>query len=381
MNCTNWNEQLHDYVDGELSADGTRAVDAHLAACADCRAGLAALRSLRTATAALKREIAPGRDLWPGIAEGLAHDGPGRVPPPGEEPRVGGAGGATSGDRRAPLHWFVPLAIAASLALLAGVAERSGPRAKPEAGWEVATVSGAPRIAAQRMPAEARLGVGQWLETDGASRARVSVGSIGEVRLEPNSRLRLVDTAPTDHRVELARGTLHAFIWAPPRLFFVETPGATAVDLGCAYTLTVDPRGDGVLEVTSGYVALEHQGREAIIQAGFKCLTRARAGPGTPFAADAPEPLRSALERLDFAGDAAGANLSEVLAQARAEDAITLWHLLARPDAAQRAAVYDALAKVQPAPQGVTREGVLAGNAAMRRAWADQLGLGMFASR
>ncbi|HUR60033.1 MAG TPA: FecR domain-containing protein, partial [Opitutaceae bacterium] len=276
-----------------------------------------------------------------------------------------------------PFNWIAPLAMAASIAVLAGVAERSLPGFKPRTGWEVAAVSGAPRIATQRLHADARLGVGQWLETDDTSRARVSVANIGEVRLEPNSRLRLVDTSATDHRVELARGTLHALIWAPPRLFFVETPGATAVDLGCAYTLSVDPNGGGVLEVTSGYVALEHRGQESIIRAGFKCLTRAKQGPGTPFSAEAPDPLRRALERFDFEANPAQrpSALADVLALAGKDDAVTLWHLLKRAPRGQRGDVFDALVQDHPAPASVTRAGILAGDATMLNAWADELGL------
>jgi hypothetical protein len=38
-------------------------------------------------------------------------------------------------------------------------------------------------------------------------------------------------------------------IWAPPRLFFVDTPSAVAADLGCSYTLEVKDDGAGVLRV------------------------------------------------------------------------------------------------------------------------------------
>jgi hypothetical protein len=48
-----------------------------------------------------------------------------------------------------------------------------------------------------------------------------------------------------------------------------------------------------------------------------------------------------------------------VLAKARKRDALTLWHLLARVDEPQRALVYDHLAKLAPAPYGITRDGIL----------------------
>ena len=56
--------------------------------------------------------------------------------------------------------------------------------------------------------------------------------------------------------------------------------------------------GAGVLEVTSGYVALEHGDRESIIPAGLVCLTDPGLGPGTPFSTTATVELRAALARL-----------------------------------------------------------------------------------
>jgi hypothetical protein len=65
---------------------------------------------------------------------------------------------------------------------------------------------------------------------------------VGRVELGPGSELR----AATSRHLELRRGRLHAFIWAPPREFVVETASAQAVDLGCEYTLDVDGAGNGM---------------------------------------------------------------------------------------------------------------------------------------
>ena len=106
--------------------------------------------------------------------------------------------------------------------------------------WEVTRLDGAPRIGSQSVIQTATLGEGQWLETDGESRAQVNVGAIGEVEVGPNSRVQLVEASLTEHRLSLERGRLQATIWAPPRLFFVDTPSAEAIDSGCAYTIEVD---------------------------------------------------------------------------------------------------------------------------------------------
>ncbi len=353
MNCTDWNEKLHDRLDGALSATDTAALDAHLAACPACRAEFASLSALRAATQNLSRELTPARDLWPDIEAKVA---------PAHVKRV---------SFRRPVLW----PIAASVAVLLGVAalwKRSNP-APDTTGWLVTALAGAPRVDAKSFQGAARFHVGQWLETDPAARAKVAVGNLGEVSLEPNSRLRLIAVADTDHRVELERGKLSALIWAPPRLFFVNTPSATAVDLGCAYTLDVADNGDGTLQVTSGYVALEHDGRETVIPAGQMCATRRGAGPGTPFVVDASAALRRALDRFDF--EKSNNALPEILTQARAEDGVTLWHLLTRASANDRGAVYDRLARDHAPPPGVTRTGVIAGDAEMIAHWGSELGL------
>ena len=370
MNCAACQEKLHGFVDGELSAAEAREVEAHVATCADCGQSIAALREVRTLASSLPRRIAPARDLWPGIeseVERLDLKSLRFAKPSSEERGLGSS--------RATLSWLTPLAVAAAVSFLCVVAER---RAEPPA-WSVAAVAGVPRIDQQAVEREAPFRKGQWLETDAGSRAKVSVGSIGEVKVEANSRLQLTNVAATDHRIQLTHGAISAFIHAPPRLFFVDTAAATAVDLGCAYDLKVDENGNGELHVVAGYVALEDHGREAIIPTRTMCLTRRGIGPGTPFADNAPDALRAALVRFDFEQASISDVLPEILRVARADDSVTLWHLLARTNGVDREKVYDTLARLVPPPAGVTRPGVLAGNDGMRRRWGIELGLGTLA--
>ena len=92
--------------------------------------------------------------------------------------------------------------------------------------------------------------------------------------------------------MSLDRGQIRALIWAPPRRFFVNTPAATAIDLGCAYRLQVDDRGWGKVRVESGWVAFEYNGRESFIPKDAMCATRPGFGPGTPCYEDVPGRVR-----------------------------------------------------------------------------------------
>jgi hypothetical protein len=242
--------------------------------------------------------------------------------------------------------------------------------------WEVASLNGTPRIGAREINAKGRLRLGQWLETDSTSRAQIEVSSIGQVEIDPNTRVRLLETKPTEHRLELARGRMSAHIWAPPRLFFVDTPSAVAADLGCSYTLEVDDYGRSLLRVTTGWVALQLKDRESMVPAGAACATRPGIGPGTPYFEDASEAFREALSKVDFEhiqGDETP--LEIVLVNARVRDTLTLWHLLARVQGPDRALVYDRMTALVPPPEGVTREGALALNQQMLDSWKDKLEL------
>jgi hypothetical protein len=238
--------------------------------------------------------------------------------------------------------------------------------------WEVARLEGSPMVGANRIEGNGRLAVGEWLETDATSRAQLSVANIGHVDIEPNSRVRLVETNSSEHRLAMTRGLLHATISAPPRLFIVETPSAVAVDLGCAYTLEVDKAGRSILHVTAGWVALELKGRESVVPAGAVCVTKKGKGPGTPYFDDASEKFRAALSKLDFQNGGARA-LSVVLAEAREFDTLTLWHLLSRVRGAERGRVYDRMAELISPPAGVTREGVMRLDRGMLDLWKKGL--------
>jgi anti-sigma factor RsiW len=241
--------------------------------------------------------------------------------------------------------------------------------------WRVKRLDGAPQVGTEKISNNGELSVGEWLETDANSRAQIAVGSIGSVEVDENTRVRLLETQPAEHRLELARGKMSAHIWAPPRLFFVNTPSAVAADLGCAYTLEVDDQGSSLLRVTSGWVALELENRESIVPANAACETRPGLGPGTPYFEDASNVFRQALKTVDFDPDAntRSAALVGILDQARPKDTLTLWHLLTRVDGEDRTRVYDRMAALMPPPAGVTREGVLALNQTMLHAWRDSM--------
>jgi len=285
--------------------------------------------------------------------------------------------------RRRPM---VRLALAAALGgIAAGLVYAGYDLLRPARPWQVLALSGRPAVGGEIVERTALLRRGQALTTDGGSSAQLSLSEVGEVEVGPGSELHLVASAKREQRLELRHGRLRATIWAPPRLFQVDTPAARAIDLGCAYTLEIGAEGRGELAVESGWVALEAKGVEAFVPAGARARLSRSGGPGVPLWNDAPEALRTAVwayeeERGESeTGGAAGFRtkaMEVILASARKRDALTLWHLLARGRSWERGTLYDALARAVPPPRGVTREAILRGDREPLDAWWNALGLG-----
>ena len=364
---------LQDYLVGTLSADEERAVERHLENCPACRQAKEQLQTLFAELATLPRSLEPPGNLWEGIEARIRAPAPqpSQAPldaPNRRRPRDPKTSPALS--RFATKKAFA-LAIVATLLIGLGVFWLAG---QSRLGWDVVLLDGAPQIDGAPLGSseDGRLRVGEWLATDAASRARVHVGELGFVDVDPGTRVQLRAAKTQDHRLALAEGRIEAQIWAPPRLFYVETPSALAIDLGCAYTLSVDSTGASLLHVTSGYVELVHQDRTTLVPAGAMCRSRPGHGPGTAFDRNATPAFRQALARYDAGNHAA---LADVLAEARATDAITLWQLFFQVGDPERARIYDRLAALVPPPEGVTREGVLRRAPGMIDAWQHALRL------
>lgn len=125
-------EQLSDYLDEELTPAERAEIDAHLAACAECRATLDELRAIVRHATTL-RDVMPRADLWPGIERQLASPVP-------QVPRVPGV-----------LAWRVTLSLpqlAAAAVLLVSVSVGSmwmlQPRPVPAAPAAATAADGEP---------------------------------------------------------------------------------------------------------------------------------------------------------------------------------------------------------------------------------------------
>jgi hypothetical protein len=262
-----------------------------------------------------------------------------------------------------PRTW---LALAAAFVAIFGVALIA------RDAWRVEAVAGRPTLSGFAFAG--RVALGGTITTDATSRARLEVPGLGEVTLEPGGCVRRVRGQGAERRLELERGTLHASINAPPRLFVVGTSMGFAVDLGCAYTLTVDDSVKGRLEVTQGRVVFANGGAESLLPAGLWCPLRS-AGAGVPRRADASDAFLAAVAVTDNPACQAD-DFTPLLESAEASDAITLWHLLPRVRGDVRRQVAERIASLIEVPHDVMLDRVLALEPLALEAWWNALGVG-----
>lgn len=363
-------KDLSAYCNGETAGEHSRRIAEHLIACNRCREQFEEIK-LGVKLAERLPQLSAPDSLWLDLQVQLQAAGA-----LAQQPRHLVSRRKVSQRKFTFRSWRLA-PVAAALLLITGVGALYFYPRQSRPFWEVVRLNGSPRIASSPINEKGRLALGQWLETDGSSRAQIDVGSIGQVEIDPNTRVRLVTAKPTEHRLELARGKMSARIWAAPRLFFVDTPAGVAADLGCSYTLEVDDNGAGLLHVTMGWVALQLKDRESMVPAGASCATRPGIGPGTPYFEDASYPFRLALSKFDFEPHDKSwsiiPTLDVLLGQARTRDSLTLWHLLSRVAGTDRERVYDRLALLVAPPDGVTREGVLQLNEQMLQLWRDKM--------
>jgi hypothetical protein len=355
-------KQLSAYCNDELAPDQAKRVREHILECERCRNEHDEIRFGVNLAQQLPLVSAPA-EMWSEI-ESLLDE---RARRPIFEPKAPKPAFAFT--------WYRVAAVTAVLllAVLVGwmVSFRSNPPV-PKVAWEVEGRGNAVQIGGDRLNGKGRLAIGETLKIGDFSGAKVTVSDIGEVELDPNSQIRLLQTKSDEHRIALDHGLMRATISAPPRLFFVDTVAAEAIDLGCVYTLQVDNLGRSLLHVTLGEVLLVRNDREVYVPRFAMCRARPEIGPGTPYFEDASETFVRLLESFDFenGGDEA---LTALLGEARQRDTFTLWHLLSTVDGERRVQVLNRMISLVGLPKGISREAVLRLDQTTLETWKDEM--------
>ena len=393
MNCREVKYYLDDFAEGRLIDEMRTEIENHLNLCHRCQSEYIDLNLILSEVKSLPKTIDPSKDLWKGINKRISDRSSKRkrftkiFSLLSNESDLSGFDPdliklKNSEKNKARIIFIGGTAATILLGVLLGILYFH----QSSIGFIlVENISGIPRIGSEQLKNQDVLQVGDWLETDESSSARLIVGTIGEVDVRAKSRVKLIQTTSSEYRLLLSQGKIKASIWAPPRSFFIETPSATAIDLGCEFILEVDNDGSSTLEVMSGWVALESNEVESFIPANAVCKTKKDYAPGTPYFNDASKEMIEALYEFDFSSKAFGGSFSKniqsmtlnvIFSQARKKDALSLWHILSRVEGENRAKTYFKLEGLVNIPETITFEGIMKGDISMLAKWWEVLGYG-----
>jgi ferric-dicitrate binding protein FerR (iron transport regulator) len=251
-------------------------------------------------------------------------------------------------------------AVAASLLVIAGLLV-VGNRISSQQRIEISSSQGVPLVNREAVP-RGVLRLGDTVETVNGSQVELRIATLGWVKMAPGSRLTVLESHEHRQRLRLDQGEVEARIAADPGVFVIETPFARVVDLGCAYKLAMLSSGEGEVRVTEGWIQVDYGDQESLVPAGSMANFAPGGAISPPYRTAASPRFRAPLLAWWQGGPAQKAHLLQALRHAEKQDALTLLNMLIRTtETEERAAIYDRLHELVPAPAGVSRDDVIAG--------------------
>lgn len=240
----------------------------------------------------------------------------------------------------------------------------------PNTYWFVEKLSGYPTIESRVLVDKGIIKIGETLNTDSYSRARLKVESIGEIDVEPRTEIQINETESFEYNLILYKGSISARTWSSPKLFAIKTPAANIKDLGCVYNISVDEKFTTMLQVKSGWVLMENGKQKCLLPAGTSCYSDTSIGLGTPFSDNASELFRQALFTFDFKDSTK--KIETVLSESEKDDFISLFHLLLKTDKETKEKIFDRLAQLTNIPKQIRKELIVDGDKyTLARLWIE----------
>lgn len=372
MKCKEVKYYLGDFLDGKLIDELRREIDVHLSFCHSCKTKL---EELKTASRSSREKFAG--DFWEGSSDTNEYDSDLKLPDilfskyRGKEDPV---------YKLKPRHRFLRSkwiaigapAISILLAVIIGVLYFSR---TPATFWQVSVLTGHPAADNQALNDGGALQNGKWLKTDAFSEAVLKSEIIGNIKVAPESELKLSAVNNKEYRLYLKTGKISAKTWSPPDFFKIEIPAGEVIDLGSAFSIEVEADNSSEIQVSSGWVAFKTVNGKIILPPGMVCTLNKNGSPEIPYYVNASPEFKNALLKYE-PGNKNKQTLKNILSNARKSDDISLWYLLKVSSPDEKKMIYDRLAEFVIPPDNVNFNGILNSDVSMLMSWWEKLGCG-----
>lgn len=358
MNNSHVQEYFDEFYSNELNQERKDLVQKHLNECAECASEYSAFITLKDRVRNLKKEITPPKQIFENIEtkinkKEVKMSNDIKITPLSnniltidfnEDKKESPALKQTSFISR-NWYWF---ASAAVILLIVSVAlmntSRKGVFSVEEmSNWKLVNLKGDAFVNGVKSD---KVNVGDWIQTDSISSVVLKIANVGDVSIEPNTKVRFIQSDDNVSRIEVMYGTVNTSTSQADK-FILQSSNMKVQDKGGSYSFKVDDKGNGVIYVNNGIANIESGDKSAVVTDGKFCYYKPEYGVGIPFRKDSKPEFQNALYNYDF--NNGGVNsVYYAIANAMPEDYSSLLNLIPRVDDKTKYLVYNKLGKLAP---------------------------------
>jgi len=362
MNCSRVQENFDEFYSHEINSETAELIQQHINKCDECRREYSAYAVLKTKAQSLKKEFTPSKNLFDNIEKQISYQNQNVMKNDIQiKPLSGNILTIDFNEEKKPLpteekqsfisrNWYWFASAAAVLLIVSLVISRYSEKNIYTAGemsnWKLVNLKGNALINGVKSDV---VNVGDWIQTDGETSVILKIANVGDINIEPNSKVRFIQSDDSQSRIEVAYGTVNTSTSQADK-FVLQTSNMKVQDKGSSYSFKVDDKGNGVIYVNNGIANIESGNRVSVVPEGKFCMYKPEFGVGIPFRKDAKPEFQNAIFQYDFNNGGQNAIYSAI-ASAMPEDYYSLLNLIPRVDEKTKYLVLNKLGRI--APNGV----------------------------
>jgi len=358
MNCSSVQENFDEYFNNELNSETRDLIQQHLDKCGECKKEYLAYTLLKEKSNFLKKEISPSKNLYDNIEKHIIKKDNGMKNDIQIKTLSNNIFTIDFKDEKKsnPIaekqsfisrnwYWF---ASAAAIILICSLvfsrySEQNIYSAGEMSNWKLVNLKGNALVNGVKSDV---VNVGDWIQTDNESAVILKIANVGDISIEPNSKVRFIQSDDNLSRIEISYGTVNTSTSQADK-FILQSNNMKVQDKGSSYSFKVDDKGNGVIYVNNGIANVESGNRVSVVPEGKFCMYKPEFGVGIPFRKDATPEFQNALFQYDFNNGGNNAIYSAI-ASATAEDYYSLLNLIPRVDEKTKYLVLNKLDRITP---------------------------------
>lgn len=358
MNCSQVQEYFDDFYNNELDYHTKDLIQNHLIDCKDCASEYSAFILLKEKAASLKKEVMPPKQIFENIEKEI-NQGKSKmssdikITPLSnniltidfQEDNKDLTSSKQSSFIAKNWYWFASAAVILLIVsvTLISYSSKNVFSVEEMSNWKLISLKGGAFVNGVKSD---KVNIGDWIQTDSVSSVVLKIANVGDVSIEPNTKVRFIQSDGNISRIEVLYGTVNASTSQADK-FILQASNMKVQDKGGSYSFKVDDKGNGVIYVNNGIANVESGNKSAIVTDGKFCFYKPEYGIGVPFRKDASREFQNALFNYDF-NNGGIQSVYYAVANAAPEDYTSLMNLIPRVDDKTRYLVLNKLGRLVP---------------------------------